>query len=375
MHDSRLDKLAQVLVKHSAELQPGERALINGSAETLPLAYAVARSVVAAGGFPYIRVTLPDMSEHIVRYGSEDQIRSVSQAMVAAYAEADKTINLMTGSNLQRLLGTVSENRRKAFFQGQQDFRDKKEAMRKTLGRGEKAAGCCDAAVVAPYPTPLAADRAGLTLGEYEDFVFNACLPDPEDPVGYWRTFRDRQQQLVDALSGTSMLRVLAEGTDFRLSVAGRDFENASGQSNMPDGEVFVGPLEGSMEGSIAFNLPTFWEGRRIEGMRLEFKKGSVVKASAAMNEAALQTALATDEGARNVGEFAIGTNRGITSPIGDALFDEKIAGTFHIALGGGIAGNTNVSMIHWDVVSDLRQGGEIYADDRLIYRDGEFLI
>jgi aminopeptidase len=375
MHDSRLDKLAQVLVSYSADLQPGEKALINGTPETLPLAESLARNVLAAGGFPYIRVAVPELNEHLMKHGSVDQLRSIPQALVAAYAEADKTFHLMTPSDLPRLLGALSEDRRNAFFQGQHEFREKKAEMRKALGCGENGGACCDAAVMAPYPTLRGAERAGMTLRDYEDFVFGACLPNPEDPVGYWTAFRNKQQQLVDALSGTSMLRVVAEDTDFQLSVAGRKFVNASGQSNMPDGEIFVGPVEGSLEGRVAFSLPTFWNGARIEGMRLEFEGGKVVKASAVVNDAALQAALETDEGAQSVGEFAIGTNRGIREPIGDALFDEKIAGTFHIALGGGLAGNTNTSMIHWDVVSDLRKGGEIYADDRLIYRDGEFLI
>ncbi|MCX6101590.1 MAG: aminopeptidase [Candidatus Bipolaricaulota bacterium] len=376
MHDVRLDKLADVLVNYSAELQPGEKALINGTTETLPLAQAVARSVLSAGGHPYIRVTLPELNEYLVKNGSDDQLRHVPRAMVEAYAEADKTFNLATPSNLPRLLGAVSADRRGAFFQGQQAFRDKLRAMGATAGRRDDGpcSGCSNAVITA-YPTIVGAEHVGMTLREYEDFVFDACLPDPEDPVGYWRAFHEKQQQLVDALNGTSALRVVAEDTDFRLSIAGRSFVNASGQSNMPDGEIFVGPIEGSFEGRVAFSLPTFWEGKRIEGMRLEFKKGRVVKASAAVNDAALEAALSTDEGARNVGEFAIGTNRGIREPIGDCLFDEKVAGTFHIALGAGLAGNTNVSMIHWDVVSDLRQGGEIYADDRLIYRDGEFLI
>jgi aminopeptidase len=371
-----LDKLAHVLVDYSARLQPREKALIVGTTETLPLAQAVARRVLTAGGHPYIRVTLPELNEYLVKNGSDDQLRHVPRAMVEAHAEADKTFNLATPSNLPRLLGAVSDDRRGAFLQGQRAFRDKLQAQRAAAGRRDDGpCSGCGNAVIAAYPTIVAAERVGMTLSEYEDFVFGACLPDPEDPVGYWRAFHAKQEHLVSALAGTSTLRVVAEGTDFHLSIAGRSFVNASGESNMPDGEIFVGPVEGSLEGRVAFSLPAFWNSVRIEGIRLEFRTGKVVRAAATVNDAALQSALSIDEGARSVGEFAIGTNRGIHEPIGDCLFDEKVAGTFHIALGGGLAGNTNTSMIHWDLVSDLRQGGEIYADDRLIYRDGEFLI
>ncbi len=375
MHDPRLDKLADVLVRHSADLQPGEKALINGTTEAAPLAEAVARRVLAMGGHPYIRLSAPSMSEYLLRNGSEEQLRHVPQSLVAAYAEADKTFNLMTPNDAHRLLGLLPESRRNAFFDGQRAFREKKDAARAALGHSASGGGCCDTAVMAPYPTAVAAERACMTLAEFEDYVFNACLADADDPVGYWRSFRDRQQSLVDALDGTSSLRVVADGTDLRLSIAGRQFVNASGQGNLPDGEIYIGPVEGSAEGRVTFNLPTFWQGARIEGMQLELEAGRVTRAAAATNDDVLQAALSTDDGARNVGEFALGTNSGILRPIGDALFDEKIAGTFHIALGGGIAGNKNGSMIHWDIVSDLRDGGEVYADDRLIYRNGNFMI
>jgi len=227
------------------------------------------------------------------------------------------------------------------------------------------------------FPTAAYAQDAEMGLAEYEEFVFNACLPDPADPVRHWQEMSARQARLVDWLRGKEILRVEAPDVDLRMSIAGRTFVNCDGKRNMPDGEIFTGPVEDSVEGHVRFSYPSVYQGRRVEGAELWFEKGRVVKARATKGEEFLQKTLDVDAGARTVGEFAIGTNPGITRATGNTLYDEKIRGSFHMALGGGMpeTGSRNESAIHWDLVCDLMHGGRIWVDDLLMYEKGEFKV
>jgi aminopeptidase len=227
------------------------------------------------------------------------------------------------------------------------------------------------------FPTNAYAQDCEMGLSEYEDFVYGACLPDGDDPVGYWQRFSASQQKIVDWFKGRRVVQVSGPETDLRMSIADRTFINCDGRQNMPDGEVYTGPVEDSVEGHVHFAYPAIYQGREVSGVRLWFEKGKVVKATAEKNEEFLHKMLDTDDGSRYVGEFAIGTNKGITRFTRHALFDEKISGTFHMALGAGLAesGGKNKSAIHWDMVCDLRDGGEIRVDDKLLHKDGEFVI
>ncbi|UCG55374.1 MAG: aminopeptidase, partial [Dehalococcoidia bacterium] len=231
--------------------------------------------------------------------------------------------------------------------------------------------------VVALYPTNAPAQDAEMSLSEYEDFVYGACMPDIDDPITYWRNVSAKQQKIIDWLKGKNSVRIKGPETDLRFSIEGRKFINCDGKNNMPDGEVFTGPIENSMQGNVYFSYPAIYDDREVVGVRLWFEKGRVVKASAEKNEEFLLKTLDTDEGARHVGEFAIGTNEGITKFTRQILFDEKINGSFHLALGAGFpeSGSRNESAIHWDMVCDLRQGGEISIDDELLYKDGKFVL
>ena len=216
-----------------------------------------------------------------------------------------------------------------------------------------------------------------MALEDYEDFVFGACLPDPDDPVGFWKKMEERQDRLVNYLSKAKQLRVQAEDTDLRVGVAGRTWINCSGRENFPDGEVFTGPIETETEGAVRFSYPAVHGGREVTDVRLQFKKGRVVSATADRSEEFLRDMLERDEGASVLGEFAIGTNPGIDRFTRNTLFDEKIQGTVHMALGNSYpeSGGVNKSQIHWDMVCDLRKGGRLFADGELIYEDGSFLI
>ena len=216
-----------------------------------------------------------------------------------------------------------------------------------------------------------------MSLTDYEDFVYGACLPDLKDPIGYWRNFSASQDKIVNWLKGKQTIRVVGKETDLRLSINGRNFENCDGKMNMPDGEVFTGPVEDSMEGHVYFSYPAIYGSHEVTGVRLTFEKGEVVKATADKNQDYLLRTIATDAGSKRVGEFAIGTNEGIKKFTREILFDEKIGGSFHMALGSGYpeTGSTNESAIHWDMVCDLRDGGEIWVDNTLFYQNGKFVI
>ena len=202
-------------------------------------------------------------------------------------------------------------------------------------------------------------------------------MPDLDDPIGYWQGVSAQQDKIVDWLQGKKRVHVIGKETDLWMSVAGRTFINCDCRNNVPDGEVFTGPVEDSLEGHVYYSYPAIFRGREVTGVRLWFEKGKVVKATAEKNEDYLLAMLDADEGARRVGEFAIGTNDGIQQFTHQILFDEKIGGSFHMALGNGYpeTGSVNKSAIHWDMICDLRDGGEIWVDDELLYKNGKFVI
>jgi aminopeptidase len=225
------------------------------------------------------------------------------------------------------------------------------------------------------WPTAAAAQLAGMGTRGFGAFVERALFLDRDDPVAAWGELRAFQASLIERLAPRREIRIEAEGTDLTLSVAGRTWINSDGRRNMPSGEVFTGPLETSAEGHIRFTIPTSPRGVVVSDVTLEFREGRVVSAHAAHGDAYLQATLETDEGARYLGELGIGTNFGIDRPIGAILFDEKIGGTVHLALGRSYpeTGGTNESAVHWDLICDLREGGTLSADGEIILRDGQF--
>jgi aminopeptidase len=227
------------------------------------------------------------------------------------------------------------------------------------------------------YPTQASAMEAEMSLREYEDFVYGACLVHEPDPIAAWKRLSQEQQRLVDWLADKEEIHLIAPDTDLWLKVKGRRWENCDGRQNFPDGEVFTGPIEDSVNGHVRFSYPALYDGREVEDVRLWFEHGRVVKATAAKNEAFLLEMLDTDAGARVLGEFAFGTNQGIQRVTKNMLFDEKIGGTVHMAVGLGSAetGSQNKSAVHWDMLCDLRQGGEVWVDGQLFAKDGAFVV
>lgn len=367
MADPRVEQLADLLVNYSIAAKPGQKVAIQGPTLAEPLLRAVYASVLKAGAHPTMLAVLPGLDEVFYRHASDDQLQHVPPPFRLVVESYDGLIAIMASGNTKALTNVPPQ--KMALNQ-----RANGEVTRTFMKR--HAAGELHW-VGTLFPTNAGAQDAEMGLVEFEDLVYGACLPDPNDPIGYWKRFSAWQQHLVDWLRGKKEIRVLGPDTDLRLSVEGRPFVNCDGRANMPDGEVFTSPVEGSVEGHVRFTYPAVFRGREVTNVRLRLDKGRVVEAKADKGEDFLVQTLDVDEGARVPGEFAIGTNKGVTRFMRQTLFDEKIAGTFHMALGASIpeSGGTNVSALHWDMVCDLRQGGEIRVDGELLHQDGKFVI
>jgi len=365
--DLRIEKMAQVLVSYSTEIQEGDVVEILGSALAAPLLEALLVRVLQRGAHPFVRMGLPGLQERFFRFASDEQIKFINPVDDMIIRTFDARITVQSEANTKSM--TNIDPARPAMFRTART-----ELFQLYLDRiSKRELKWCGTL----FPTNAYAQDAEMSLREYEDFVYGACRVDDEDPVAWWLDLSARQTKLVDWLKGHEMVHVVAPDTDLTLRIAGRSFVNCDGKENFPDGEIFTSPIEDSVQGHVRFTYPACYGGYEVEDVRLWFEDGKVVKATAAKNEEYLLKMLDTDEGARRLGEFAIGTNTGITRFTKNILFDEKIAGTFHMAVGMSLpeAGGRNQSAIHWDMVCDMRDGGEITVDDVLFYKDGKFVV
>jgi aminopeptidase len=366
MADPRVEKLAQVLVHYSLEIKPGQLVRITGPAVAAELIRAAYREAVCAGANVFTRVIVDGLDEILFKHGSEEQLRYLSPLAVQEVETIDATLNIWADSNTKALSG-IDPQRAALSQQARQPIL--KTFMQRSA---EGALNWCGTL----FPTNAHAQDAEMSLSDYEDFVYGAGMLGEADPVAAWQAVSERQQALVERLGRVRELRVVGPDTDLHLSVAGRTWINADGKKNFPDGEVFTGPVEDSASGHVTFSFPAVYMGREVEGVRLEFEGGKVVRATARKGEDLLNALLDQDAGARYLGEFAFGTNPGIQRFTRNILFDEKIGGTIHMAVGASYpdTGGQNQSGLHWDMICDLRQGGEVHADGDLIYRDGAFV-
>ena len=366
MRDPRLEKLADVLVNYSVGVRPGQSVRISGAPVAQPLVVELYAKVLQAGGHPLVRMQPEELSEIFYKTATEEQLRYFSPISLQEIEQIDCTIGIWADQNTKALTGCdprkigIAQAARKPYM----EIFLKRAAEGKLHWTGTQ------------FPTQASAQDAEMSLAEYEDFVFKAGLLDRPDPVAAWKRLSERQQRLVDLLNGKSDYHVVAaNGTDVRMSVAGRRWINCDGHENFPDGEVFTGPVLDSVNGTIHFSFPAVHHGREVQDVRLVFRDGKVVDASAAKGADFLISMLDTDAGSRYLGECAIGTNYQIKQYTRNTLFDEKIGGTVHFALGAGYpeTGNTNQSGLHWDMVVDLRPGGYIEIDGMKINVDGKF--
>ncbi len=366
MTDPRVDRLAEVLVSYSTRVGEGDVVLIESSALAAPLVRAVYRRVLEAGGHPQTRISIDGVSEHLLKNGSDEQLAWLNPTRLEEFQRVDVRMVFDSEVNTRSLTG-VDPARQAIAARARERLRDIQL---------ERAAAGEMRWVVTLFPTNASAQDAEMSLSQYEDFVFGAGLLDRDDAVAEWRRFGDRVRRLGEWLETKDEIRIVSNGTDLTLGVGGRTWIPCDGKENFPDGEVFTAPTETRVDGTVDFTFPAAFQGRVIEGIRLRFQEGEVVEATARRGQAFLDEMLAMDEGARRVGEFAFGLNESIQEFTRNTLFDEKIGGTMHLALGKAYpeSGGTNQSALHWDLVCDLRPGSEVYADGELVYRDGQFL-
>ena len=366
MADPRVERHADVLVGYSASVGEGDLVVIEGTVLAAPLVHDVYRRVLRAGGHPRTRIGIDGVGESLLALGDDEQLGWLNPALVEEIESADAFIHIDAAFNRRSKSGV--DPARQALYGRSHRPLLKRSFEREAAGELRTVFTC--------YPTNAGAQEANMSLSDWEDFVYGAGLLDQDDPVSAWRSFGERAARLAEWLGQRHELRVVASGTDLTLGVAGRQWMAADGKLNFPDGEVYTAPIETSAEGEIAFTYPAIFQGRLVEDVRLRFSNGKVVEAGAGRGGEFLKQMLAMDEGASRAGEVAFGLNERIQRFTGDILFDEKIGGTMHLALGAGFpeCGGRNESGLHWDLVCDLRDGSEVYADGELVYRNGHFL-
>lgn len=367
MTDPRIEKMAQVLTRYSLELKKGDLFRIDGAYLAEPLIKAVYREALLLGANPYTLVTVEGTQEIFYKNASEEQLKFVSEIDRISYEKLNANLTLWGDWNT-KYLSNIDSKKIATFLGARRDlFNRRLERIAK-----HELSWCGTL-----YPTQANAQDAEMSLPDFEDFVFNGCLLDKPDPIKEWQKLSNNQANFIKELSKRKVFRVKALDTELTFNVEGRKWVNCDGHMNFPDGEIFTCPIEESVEGQIRYTFPAVYQGKEVEDVRLKFVKGKVIEAKASKGEEYLNSMLNTDPGARYVGEFSFGNNYGIQKFIKHTLFDEKIGGTIHIALGAALpeAGGKNKSGIHWDMVCDLRKGSEIYGDGELIYKDGKFLI
>lgn len=362
-------KFARLMVDYSTRVKPGERVAITSSTAALPFLKELYRIVVARGAYPHILLEIPDQEEILLANASDELLDFVPLFHKMAFEEFDVLLKVRAETNTRSLTHADPQRLRRR-------FNVMSRLIASQFQRGATGALRWMSTI---YPTQAYAMEAELGYEEFRDFFFSACHTDDAtpDPVAHWQQVKQDQQAYIDRLQGHDRVELRGPNVDLRLSIKDRTFLNACGQVNLPDGEVFTGPVEDSVDGWVRFTFPAASEGTLVEGIELHFHDGKVVKASAEKNQAHLMEMLDFDAGSRYVGEFAIGTNYQIDRFSRNILLDEKIGGSFHLALGRGYpeTGNHNMSGIHWDLICDLRDDSEILLDHELVYKNGKFVL
>jgi aminopeptidase len=366
MTDPRMSNLARILVQHSMRVQPKDRVALIANPIATPLLKEITREVLRAGGYPILNLSLEELQYVFFTEANEDQLRFLTPMESLVYEDFECFVYLWSQCNTRSLTNTDSKKR-----QISQQARTglMKSYIDRTASGDLRWVGSL-------YPTNAYAQDTEMSLAEFEDFLFRTTFADREDPVAAWRDLQSFQERQIEYLAGKKEVRIQGSNVDLRMSIEGRTFINASGQLNMPDGEIYTSPVEDSIEGWIRFSYPSLVYGWEADGIELHFERGRVVKATAEKGQDKLLEQLEVDEGAKYVGELGIGTNENVDRFTKNMLFDEKIGGTIHLALGNGFpeAGGANQSAIHWDLLCDMRDGGTIEIDGELFYESGEFI-
>jgi aminopeptidase len=354
------DAHAALLCDWCLEAGEGDQVLIATTFQALPLMRALHRALLARGAWPLIRLHAEELGPDFYRYARDLHLDSFAPVELAEMQAADASLYITAPANT-RALAEIDPARIARAGRARSAIKEARLAKR-----------WCGSV----WPTPALAQQAAMGDEDYAAFVGRALFLDQPDPARAWHELSARQRALVERLTEAREIRIEAAGTDLRMRVDGRTWINSDGKHNMPSGEVFTGPLEDSATGTIRFTVPTSPRGVEVTGVELSFRDGEVVQARAERGDAYLQAALGTDPGARFLGELGIGTNPEIDRATGLVLLDEKIAGTVHVALGRSYpeTGGRNRSALHWDLICDLRDGGRLSADGKVVSENGRFV-
>ncbi|QYK51368.1 MAG: aminopeptidase [Anaerolineales bacterium] len=367
MADPRVQKLAQTLVEYSVKVKPGDWVVVSAHPLAEELAAEVVRYTLRSGGNPSVLTGLGSTQRVFLEEASEDQLKWLSPFERLPFEQADVFISLDASDNTRNLSMVDSQKQqtrsvaRREIMQAYMR-RSASGELRWTLTR---------------VPCQAYAQEADMSLSDYEDFVYRACKVDQADPVALWNQIEADQKRLVDWLQGKKQVHLRGGNIDIQMSIEGRTFVNSTAHHNMPGSEIFTGPVEDSVQGWVSYTYPAIYLGREVDGIRLEFKDGKVVNATAEKNEEYLLKMLDMDAGARFLGELGIGTNFSIDRFTKSILYDEKMGGTIHMALGMSYpeTGGKNQSSLHWDMICDMRNDSEILVDGELFYKNGEFQV
>ena len=354
------EKWAKLLVHYCCEVKAGDKVALNVELPAEKMARALYREILNSGATPVLHMSYPEQKADLLELAPDSFFDTEPELELYEIQHTDAWMNIRAPRNT-KTLQTADKTR----------LSQLQKRLRPVSNHRVNHTNW----VLSLYPTEGAAQDAGMSTDDYEHFVYSAMYLYDDDPVAKWNELHTFQAELIERLKNADEVHIQADGTDLKLRTKGRTWINSAGHRNMPSGEVFTGPLEDSATGHIHYTIPSNVNGVDVEGIRLEFKDGKIVKAKADKGDDLLQAQLSTDGGARFLGELGIGTNYQIQTPTRSILFDEKIGGTVHLAAGKSYesTGGTNDSAIHWDMICDLRQGGTIHLDGELFQENGEF--
>jgi aminopeptidase len=363
-----IDKYASLLTHYCLQVKKGDRIYITSSYLAQPLLLALAREMYLAGGLPHFNIEIPGMQQLLLAHGDTHQLQYVHPLRELAMDQFECYLNIRAPYERGDGEHEPLDKEKNKIFQQAQAPLNKRYFER--IGDGTMRRGLCQ------YPTQAGADDAGMTLAEYEHFVYQSCYLYDTDPAASWLAVRRAQQAYVDRLNMADQVQYKGPNIDITFSVKGRTWINSDGRSNMPSGEVFSAPIEDSMNGWVYFSYPTIYMGKDVQGIRLEVTNGTITSWQAETGQEILDKVFAVP-GARQWGEVAVGTNMNIQRITRNILFDEKIGGSIHMAVGQSYkqCGGRNESTVHWDMITDMRNGGQIIADGEVIYQDGVFVL
>lgn len=359
-------KYAKLLVNYCLELKSEDKVYIQSTLLAEGLVREVYREAIKVGAHPEVSLDFRERNRIFMANANEDQLNHVSPITEHIINNFDASLYIRAPYNLKED-GSIDPEKRKIRSKATNSLN---QVFSKRTAAGSLTRSLCQ------YPTNASAQEAGMSLEEYKEFVYTACHLYADDPAGEWLKIRREQQRIVDHLNGCKKIRYKNQKSDITFSIDGRTWINSDGRVNMPSGEVFTGPVEESVEGIVHFDYPSIYLGKEVKGVTFEVERGEIKKWTADIGQEVLDQVMAL-EGARYFGEAAIGTNYNIQRPTKNILFDEKIGGSIHMAVGQSYiqTGGKNQSVIHWDLISDMRDGGLIEADDEVIYKDGKFII